>query len=62
MGNAYIDWRTATYSNGSGQCVEAASNARTVAVRDSINRDGGTLAFTADAWATFTCAVKSAVV
>jgi Domain of unknown function (DUF397) len=58
MDNAYTNWRTATYSNGSGQCVEAASNARTVAVRDSINRDGGTLAFAADVWAAFTASLK----
>jgi Domain of unknown function (DUF397) len=47
------DWRKASYSNGSGQCVETASSAGTVAVRDTTNRDGGTLVFTAGTWRAF---------
>jgi hypothetical protein len=47
------DWRKASYSNGSGSCVETASGAGTIAVRDTTDRDGGTLTFTADAWRTF---------
>ena len=31
------DWRKASYSNGSGQCVEAASATGTIAVRDTAN-------------------------
>jgi hypothetical protein len=58
MDNAHTDWRKASYSNGSGQCVETASNAGTVAVRDTANRDGGTLTFTADAWQAFTDLLK----
>jgi hypothetical protein len=54
MDREYEDWRKASYSNGSGQCVEAASNGATVAVRDTTNRDGGKLAFTAEAWQAFT--------
>lgn len=47
------NWRTASYSNANGgQCVEVAS-AEAVAVRDSTNRNGGTLTFTADAWRSF---------
>lgn len=52
------DWRKASYSNGSGQCVEAASATGTIAVRDTANRDGGTLAFTADAWRAFAAGIK----
>ena len=53
MVNQYTDWRKASYSNGSGQCVEAASDAGTVAVRDTTNRDGGTLVFGAHVWQDF---------
>jgi hypothetical protein len=58
MDNTYTDWRKASHSNGSGQCVETASNAGTVAVRDTANRGGGTLSFTAGAWRAFTANVK----
>jgi Domain of unknown function (DUF397) len=52
-------WRKASYSGGNGgSCVEVARAARGVAVRDTTNREGGTLAFTADAWATFTASLK----
>jgi hypothetical protein len=54
MTNQYSDWRKASYSNGSGQCVETASAAGTIAVRDTANKDGGTLSFSAEAWAAFT--------
>jgi hypothetical protein len=50
MGN----WRKSTYSDASGgSCVELASDGA-VFVRDTTNRDGATLAFSADVWATFT--------
>lgn len=58
MDNTYTDWRKASYSNGSGQCVETASYAGTVAVRDTADPDGGTLKFTADAWQAFTGLLK----
>jgi hypothetical protein len=48
-----LDWRKASYSNGSGDCVEVAGTARTVLVRDTTDHDGGTLTFTADAWRSF---------
>ena len=53
MANEYSDWRKASYSNGSGQCVETASAAGTIAVRDTTHRDGGTLSFTTEAWTAF---------
>jgi hypothetical protein len=58
MDKEYDDWRKASYSNGEASCVETASGAGTVAVRDTTNRDGGTLTFTADAWQAFTGSLK----
>lgn len=51
-------WRTATYTGGNGNCVEVADATRVVLVRDTKNREGGTLAFTADAWQRFTSKLK----
>ena len=48
-----MDWRKSTYSTGDGgQCVEVASDDM-VLVRDTTNRDGGTLAFSVAAWERF---------
>ena len=48
------DWRKSSYSgNGGGSCVETASASGVVLVRDTTDRDGGTLGFTAEAWQTF---------
>ena len=47
------NWRKASYSNGQGNCVEVADTARAVLVRDTTDRDGGTLTFNADAWRSF---------
>jgi Domain of unknown function (DUF397) len=49
----YHNWRKASYSNGSGSCVEAASGDGTIAVRDTTDRDAGMLTFTPDAWRAF---------
>ena len=47
-------WRKSSYSSANGgQCVEVADAASVVLVRDTTNRDGGTLSFTADAWKAF---------
>ena len=47
------DWRKSTYSDASGgQCVEVASDGM-VLVRDTTDRDGGTLAFGAADWERF---------
>jgi Domain of unknown function (DUF397) len=54
MEDTNLMWRKATYSsNGGGSCVETASNSGVILVRDTTDRDGGTLGFTADAWAAF---------
>lgn len=47
------NWRKASYSNGSGSCVEVADAAPVVLVSDTQDRDSGTLAFPADTWRAF---------
>jgi hypothetical protein len=52
-------WRKASYSaNGGADCVETGNAPGTVLVRDTKDRDGGTLAFTADAWRAFTGSLR----
>lgn len=47
-------WRKSTYSGGNGgSCVELASDDGVVSVRDTTNRNGGTLTFSAGAWTAF---------
>ncbi|MFY1694458.1 DUF397 domain-containing protein [Solwaraspora sp. WMMA2101] len=47
-------WRTSTRTTGTGNCVEVADNIPgRVHVRDTKNRDGGTLTFTPTAWSHF---------
>jgi hypothetical protein len=58
MSNEGSDWRKASHSNGSGNCVEVSSAARTVAVRDTADRDGCTLSVPAHAWAKFTDSLR----
>jgi len=52
-------WRKSSHSGGNGgSCVETASDCGAVLVRDTTNRDGGTLSFTAGAWQEFADALK----
>jgi hypothetical protein len=47
-------WRKSTYSDGNGgDCVELASDSGTILVRDTTDRDGVALAFSAGAWQEF---------
>ncbi|MGH3495637.1 MAG: DUF397 domain-containing protein [Sciscionella sp.] len=51
-------WRKSTYSGSDGgSCVEVGHDS-TILVRDTTNRDGETLAFSAGAWAVFTATLK----
>ena len=53
------DWRKSSYSgSGGGSCVEVAGAAAGVAVRDTTDRDGGTLSFPVAAWQAFTATIK----
>ncbi|MFJ6982270.1 MULTISPECIES: DUF397 domain-containing protein [unclassified Streptomyces] len=55
-------WRTSSYSDNGGQCVEIAVNLAdshgVVPVRDSKNPAGPELALTADAFSSFLSALK----
>jgi hypothetical protein len=52
-------WRTSSYSNNGGACVEVADNLPAiVAVRDSKDRSGPTLVVTAVQWSQFTAAIR----
>lgn len=51
-------WFTASHSTGSHGSVEVALAPDAVGVRDSEDRDGGTLVFTPHHWKTFIAALK----
>ena len=52
------NWRTSSYSGSNGgECVEVAT-AGTVLVRDTADRGGPVLTFTAEAWRAFTATIR----
>ena len=52
------NWRKSSYSGSNGgECVEVATTG-TVLVRDTADRGGPVLTFTADAWRAFTAAIR----
>lgn len=51
-------WRTSTYTDTGGQCVEVAMTSDAVGVRDTKNRAGGHLTVPASRFAAFIAAVK----
>jgi cobalamin biosynthesis protein CbiG len=52
-------WHTSSHSGANGDCVEVARNLpAAVAVRDSKDRGGTALVFSAAAWNSFLAAVK----
>ena len=53
------NWRKASYSNGSGSCVEAGNVAGKVAVRDTKDRDSAVLTFAPQAWREFAAKIKT---
>lgn len=53
------NWRKSSYSGANGgSCVETASGAGMILVRDTSDRGGFTLSVPADAWARFTDSLK----
>ena len=52
-------WRKSSYSDGNGgNCVESASADGVILVRDTADRDGGTLEFSTAAWEAFAASLK----
>ena len=52
------NWRKSSYSGSNGgECVEVAT-AGAVLVRDTADRSGPALIFTADVWRAFTAAIR----
>lgn len=53
-------WRKSSYSSGpNGACVEVAGSVNRIAVRDTKDRDGGTLRFGATSWSAFCAGVRA---
>ena len=52
------EWRKSAYSNGQGSCVEVRASVDGVDVRDTKDRSGPALGFTADEWSAFVSGVK----
>ena len=53
-----LQWRKSSYSGSGNNCVEVASMAAAVAVRDSKDPDGGHLIFGAGDWEAFIGSIK----
>ncbi|GAB3000118.1 DUF397 domain-containing protein [Saccharothrix stipae] len=51
-------WRKSSHSTSDAQCVELAVTESVAGVRDTKNRDGGTLVFPAAAFSAFLADVK----
>ena len=59
MENTDMTWRKSSYSGGAnGNCVETASGAGVVLVRDTTDRDGGTLVIERGVWMSFINTIK----
>jgi hypothetical protein len=58
MEGTAMNWRKSRYSTNGGNCVETACDAGAILVRDTTDRDGGTLAFGAAAWERFTAGLR----
>jgi hypothetical protein len=54
-----VQWRKSSYSgDNGGNCVETASADGVILVRDTADRDGGTLKFSTEAWEAFAASLK----
>jgi uncharacterized protein DUF397 len=59
-GNRAVTWRTSSYSGNNGaNCVEVGNATQAVAVRDSKDPHGPTLAFGPRPWRQFTDRIKA---
>jgi hypothetical protein len=59
MGDAFLVWRTSTYTVGNGNCVEVAALPDDyLAIRDSKDKTGPMLRFPATAWHAFVAGIK----
>ncbi|HEX8626747.1 MAG TPA: DUF397 domain-containing protein [Catenuloplanes sp.] len=52
------EWVKASRSGNNGQCVEAKDTGPTVDVRDSKDKDGPVLTFSAEDWSSFVYGLK----
>ena len=59
MTSDFTGWRTSTRSAQQGSCVEVGSAPGFAAVRDTKDRDGGSLIITTAAWTAFLNAVRA---
>lgn len=53
MSQQSTGWRKASYSSGSGNCVEVASASSVMKVRDSKDQSGPVLSFSTADWTAF---------
>lgn len=54
-----VGWRKSSYSGEEGDCVEVGAGVDLVGVRDTKDRDGGTLTFPPRAWSSFLHRLKA---
>ncbi|CAM3792264.1 DUF397 domain-containing protein [Nocardiopsis rhodophaea] len=54
------EWRTSSYSQNGGQCVEVREHACGTDIRDTRHRDAGHLTFPLDEWRSFLRDLRSA--
>lgn len=59
MESTDMNWRKASYSNGGENCVEVGNSRGTLLVRDTTDRDGGTLKFSVSSWKAFAGVIKN---
>ncbi|MDA3648244.1 DUF397 domain-containing protein [Saccharopolyspora indica] len=54
-----VGWRKSSYSGEEGDCVEIGTDSGIVGIRDTKDRDGGTLMFPPAAWDGFLRGLKA---
>jgi hypothetical protein len=58
--NDELNWRTSTFSGANGgQCAEVANDGEKIRVRNSKDRAGAVVGFTADEWRAFVAGVRA---